>query len=157
MGFCLLEHARDRGSYFAVNPEYVDDIELKIELEDGTATCLLHMNVATAPFVPLAVGHKDQVRDVMMQALRLGMNKVELDILGGYENQSKTPLLLSSTGRIVLVRELTPNEIGGEGALSATASHMLFSDGKVRVIAQRPARFVQLANMDAVIPMIEGD
>ncbi|MDB2682878.1 hypothetical protein N9Z27_01330 [Alphaproteobacteria bacterium] len=154
MGFCLFESAQKRGTYFAVNPQYVDDIELKIKSDEGLAVCLLHLSVDVAPFAPLAVGQKDEIRDVVMQALQIPLGKVDLNVLTGQDHQGQMPLLLNQPGRIAIVHEMLLDDVGGTDSVASTASRMLFADGKARVIVQRPAIFVQMVNVGDEIPAI---
>jgi len=156
MGFCVFEQARNRGTYLAVNPNHVGNIELKLNMVKGMAVSLLDLGFDMAPHYPLVIGHLDEVRDTVMQGLQIGMQKVDLDILTGKAHNETVSLLLNDPGRVVAVREMQPDEVEGVDADVAVASQMYFADGTVRVIGQRPMMFAQRANIGGAVPMIDG-
>ena len=146
MGFCLFEDADMPGSYFAVNVAHVDDVA-----PQETGGCLIKLGVKTEGFAPLAVGTPEGINKTLMQAAKIGLGKVETELLTG-KNMRPMPYLLNQPDRVALVRELTAEELFTQESERSTASQVYFADGTTRIIAGRPSTFISRANAGGKIP-----
>ncbi len=158
MGFCLFEDADAQGVFFAVNSSYVEEIEG--EADTAQPTCKLDFS---APLlhegVPLSVrvcGDADAVELILRGAAKIGLNRAHLNLMNKLSTRP-IPLLLNDTDRIMLVRELLPEEFMDENASLITASRLYLSDGKHRFISERPGQFVSLTNAGGKTPILKKD
>ena len=152
MGFCLFEHAELSGFYFAVNAAHVDDV---IQKSEKPAVCLIKMDQPIDGFESLALGNQDDIRALLMNTAKIGVRKAEIQALAGVRNRHPRPILFNNTNRVVLVRELLPEDFGAQEESSfATASQLYMNNDKPRFIVERPGVFVQRANAGGQIPRL---
>lgn len=148
MGFCLFEQAKVEDLYIAVNSAHVEDILLQDKVRaDGQSVSLLQFSFPVEQHPPLVLGGPDSVRKRLKEAANIGINKVELQSIGGgKKNMKASPLLMNQSDRIVLVREMLPEEFQNENISFLTASEVFLEDGSRRMIVERPAVFVSKVN-----------
>lgn len=156
MGFCLFEHADVPGGFFAVNSAHVDDVMPQVGSR-GYSVSHIKLPVQTGDFNAYAAGDPKQVRKIIMEATKIGLQKVEADIVGSQTNFRASPLLLNNPGRVVLVRELLAEEIAERGAALLAMSEMYMEDGKLRLIAQRAGIFAYKANAGSRVPILKTE
>ena len=155
MGFCLLENADMRGLFCAINPSHVEAIESVPGSLYAFPAVHVRFALPALDFPGVFVGDEKTVKTLLMKALKLGINRVESTILGGMNHAGMTPLLINHPERVVLARELMPEDFPQEAKLVPVASHLYFSDRSVRKIAQRPGIFAMRANQGGKVPMLE--
>lgn len=157
MGFCLFEDADFDGLYLAVNCQYIDNYD-----QDGTkggrpVTRLFFtaplMRDGTAQDIRV-IGEPEDLDNVLKQATKIGLSKANLNILNRFSDKPM-PLLINNPGRIMVVRELMPEEFMGKNASILTASILYFEDGKNRFISERPGRFCVLTNQGSHVPVLK--
>lgn len=153
MGFCLFEHAYTPGIYFAVNPAHVIEIE---EVQDESAPlCRLVFEHRLEAFDPVVSAACQAVQSLLMQASKIGVNKADFHVLGGRDTLRPAPLLFQNAPNVLLVRELLDHEFpNGDGSF-VTASTLLMTDGKTRLIVERPGVFVRGVNAGGQVFMLD--
>lgn len=154
MGFCLLEHAYTSGFYMAVNPAYVEEIKPLPLDERGRPLSLLKFPVSTDNFSPAVIGEKDDVQSLLIKGAKIGLGKLEIHIVAGQANIKPVSMLMNKADRIVLVRELLPEEFIGQVNNCPTLSEMYFEDGSVKRITERPGIFALRVNRDGQVPRL---
>ena len=148
MVFCLFREADTPDFYFAVNASHVNDVEVRGHVLPPL--CLINLPISTGDYLPLTPESYDDVNKALRQAAKIGLNKVEAQVLTG-TNARPVPLLLNNPDRIVFIRQLRPEEFKTNNEC-ASASQMFFKDGTSRLIAGRPGTFAFLANADGKVP-----
>ena len=146
MGVCLVEHALTRGISVAVNPAYVEDVVSQNGLKAKKAVCLLDIGVDLKGFRPFVMGAQESVLDLLRQAAQVGVQQISLRSIGGENKLRPSNFLMNRSDRIVLVREMFPDEFTGDPDSFTTASEMFLEDGSTRMIVERPGIFVGKAN-----------
>src|SRR5688572_18428500 len=110
MGFCLFREAGSDTAYFAVNVAYVEDI--LPQDDQGEPACLIKLPFRLETFTPVAAGALEPIQKHLIKASKIGLNKVEAELLTGQKSLKQTPLLINNPNRIALVRELNDTELG---------------------------------------------
>jgi hypothetical protein len=155
MGFCLFKDASGGELFFAVNSSHVEEVLPQRDSAEGHPVCLLKFSVMPKKFRPLVIGTRLDVQDFLMKSAKIGVRKIECQTFMGDKKLRPAPLLLNKTDRIVLVRELMPEEFARSGIASATASEIMLEDGSLKIIAERPGVFAARANADRKVPILE--
>lgn len=155
MGFCLFKEASDRGLFFAVNSSHVEEVLPQRDSATGDPVCLLKFTLMPKKFRPLVLGTRRDVQDFLMKSAKIGVRKIECQTFFGDKKLRPAPLLLNKTDRIMIVREMMPEEFSRSGIASATASEIMLEDGSLKIIAERPGVFASRANADRKVPILE--
>lgn len=158
MGFCLFEDIDFPGSFLALNSKHVQDVTP--DASSGTARPVCHIDF-TAPLYQGGVeikvriaGEPDAIWALLHQASKIGLGKAKLHLMNKLSSRP-IPLLINQPDRIMLVRELQPEEFMDVGASLVTASRLFFEDGKNRFISERPGTFVSLTNAGRKTPILK--
>jgi hypothetical protein len=154
MGFCLFREAGTGSAYFAVNVSHVQD--LTPEDGHGHPACLIALPTAIENYRPVASGALEQIQKHLMQASKIGLNKVEVELLTGQKSLRSTPLLINNPDRIMLIRELSIDEVTAYETEAPVISQIFFVDGTQRLMAARPGIFAARANAGAKVPLLEA-
>lgn len=154
MGFCLLECAEMRGLYIAVNPAHVDAIVEAAPGDFPFPVSLIRFVIEIPDFKPLVIGDEKAIKKLLMQALKLGTKRVESVILGGMGRGAAAPMLINHPDRIVMIREMLPEEFIDEAKSVPVASALYFTDKSIRKVAQRPGTFAKSANQNGKVPVL---
>lgn len=157
MGFCLFEDADFTGSFLAVNSTHVKRVEVdagneKISLLSFTAPVFMEGREMAIR----VIGTVDDVVALLNQAAKIGLNKARLHLMNKLTARP-IPLLLNEPDRIMLVRELQPEEFMDMDGSLITASRLYFLDGKHRFISERPGVFVGMSNARGQTPLLRGN
>lgn len=155
MGFCLFKEASGGELFFAVNSSHVEEVLPQRDSPSGEPVCLLKFTLMPKKFRPLVIGTRIDVQDFLMKSAKIGVQKIECQTFVGEKKLRPAPLLLNKTDRIIIVREMMPEEFIRSGIASATASEIMFEDGVIKVIAERPGVFASRANADRKVPILE--
>ena len=109
-------------------------------------------------FKPVALGGEDEINVLILEATKIGMGKVEVNTVTGQRNRKPMPLLLNDPNRVVLVREMPPEEFSIPGQSEeesfVTASQAFMSDGSARIIVERPGIFAMKVNEGGNVPVL---
>jgi hypothetical protein len=151
MGFCLFRHANGK-MYFAVNGAHVVDV-LPQNTNEGEETCLLKLSAPLKNFEPLVAGTKADIFSLLRGSAKIGLQKVDIRIIGGRKHLHAAPMLFNQPDRIVFIREMDPSEFAG--ADFVTASELVMDDGTLRMMVERPGVFVKKANAGGKVPMLD--
>lgn len=158
MGFCLFKEAANRELFFAVNSSHVEEVLPQRDSPEGQPVCLLKFSISPKKFRPLVIGTRLDVQNFLMQSAKIGVRKIECQtFMGDSKKLRPAPLLLNKTDRIVIVREMMPEEFARSGIASATASEIMLEDGSLKIIAERPGVFAARANADRKVPILDPD
>jgi len=159
MGFCLFEDADFPGSFVALNSNYIEDIE-EAPNAQGALVCRVRFTV------PLAhdgvdinlriIGQVEEIWALLKQASKIGLGKAKLHLMNKLSARP-IPLLINQPDRIMMVRELQPEEFMNEDSSLITASRLFFQDGKNRYISERPGTFVSLTNAGRKTPILKAE
>lgn len=153
MGFCLFQHIKNRNIYFAVNPAYVAAVTALDNDAAGRSVCRIEMNHPAAGFDPVAVGEKAAIEAVLKEAAKIGFNKTNIKILAGSRKRAQS-YLMSNTHHVVLVRELSADEIGQSEDMIVTASEFYVDGEAPRQMVERPGVFAMRVNADGKVPRL---
>jgi hypothetical protein len=155
MGFCLFKEAANRELFFAVNSSHVEEVLPQRDSPEGQPVCLLKFSISPKKFRPLVIGTRRDVQDFLMKSAKIGVRKIECQTFVGDKKLRAAPLLLNKTDRIIIVREMMPEEFMRSGIASATASEIMLEDGSLKIIAERPGVFAARANADRKVPILD--
>lgn len=159
MGFCLFEDVDFPGSFLALNSKHVQDIT-PVKSAAERPVCAVQF---TAPLyqgsaeVQLYIaGEPEAIWALLRQASKIGLGKARLHLMNKLSARP-IPLLINQPDRIMLVRELPPEEFMSEDFSLLTASRLFFEDGKNRFISERPGTFVSLTNAGRETPILKEE
>lgn len=99
-------------------------------------------------------GEPDAIWQVVSQGAKIGLGKAHLHLMNKLSARP-IPLLINQPDRIMLVRELQPEEFMDAESSLITASRLFFVDGKHRFISERPGTFVSLTNEGRKTPILK--
>lgn len=150
MGFCLFRQA-ESGAYFAVNSAQVFDMTAQ-----GDDSCLLQFSFIPKDFDPLVSGSLDEVQKLLLEGSKIGVNKAEVTGLSGRDTLKEAPVIMHNVLRIVMVRELKPEEFKvGRNLPFLTASRVYLEDGSEKLIVQRPGVLAAMVNAGGRVPRLD--
>ncbi len=152
MGFCLFREAGSETAYFAVNVAHVQDIQPQ-EGYDMPA-CLIELPFKIDNFTVVAAGALESIQKQLVQASKIGLNKVEADLLTGSKELRQTPLLINNPDRIALVYEMPAEQLASYETDAPAVSNLVFMDGTTRILASRPGVFAAKANAGGKVPIL---
>ena len=151
MGFCLLEQASAGNIFFAVNPSYVSAVDARGQ-KDERPICSIKFNQDIERFDATAFGEKTEIEALLQQALKIGFQQADLNILSGTRHVRPQPFLMSHAQRVVIAHEIHPAELGQTDGSFVTASKLCLEGEKPRFIVERPGVFAARANAGGVVP-----
>lgn len=152
MGFCLFREFGPDQIYFAVNVAHVESFAQADQR--GVPGCLLKLPFKTRSFTPMVAGSADEVKKILYEASKIGINRYTAEILTGRGKDKPMPLVMNNTTKIALVRELKLDELSSFNENCPTISQLYFDDGMDRMIAGRPGTFVAKVNAGGKVPML---
>jgi hypothetical protein len=153
MGFCLFREAGNDTAWFAINVAHVQDIVPQDGY--GAPACLIELPFKSDNFMPVAAGALEAIQKNLVQASKIGLNKVEAELLTGQKTLKITPLLINNPNRIALVRELNEKELAAYETDVPVISSLVFMDGITRLLAARPGVFATKANANGKVPILK--
>lgn len=157
MGFCLFEEAGFPGTFLAANGNYIIDVT-QIKRFDEGGVCALQFKAPLFQGSDMTTmdvfGLVDDIWALLNDCAKIGLNKSHLNLMHKLSARPM-PLLVNEPDRIMLVRELQPEEFMGEDSSLLTASRLFFVDGKHRFISERPGTFVSLTNAGRKTPILK--
>ena len=151
MGFCLFREAGTDNTYFAVNVAHVDDLQPQETPEFG---CVIKFPFNVENFTPMAAGALELIQKLLMDASKIGLGKIDAQILTGSKVLRQTPLLINNPNRIALIRELRDEELANYETDAAAVSQLVFMDGTTRLLASRPGVFAAKVNANGKVPIL---
>ncbi|MFP4314411.1 MAG: hypothetical protein ACLFR0_08810 [Alphaproteobacteria bacterium] len=157
MGFCLFEDAQSAGLFLAVNCAHVKEYS-EVGEKDGRPVSKLEFTASLKrdgeDQTIEIIGTSDEIADLLDEGAKIGLQKVHLN-LHNKLSQRPVPLLINRPSRIMVVRELMPEEFMSENNSILTASILFYEDGNTRFISERPGRFVKLTNQGGQTPILQ--
>ena len=154
MGFCLFEDADFPGSFLAINSNHVQDAVSEGDGAGSTVQFTAPIYQAGVEIKLNIIGAPDAIWQVLSQGAKIGLGKAKLHLMNKLSARP-IPLLINQPDRIMLVRELQPEEFMDADSSLITASRLFFVDGKNRYISERPGTFVSLTNAGRKTPILK--
>ena len=159
MGFCLFEDADFRGSFVALNSNHIEDMEEAPNAE-GMPACRVRFTMPLthdgADIILRVIGQADEIWALLNEASKIGLGKAKLHLMNKLSARP-IPLLINQPDRIMMVKELQPEEFMNDDSSLITASRLFYQDGKNRYISERPGTFVSLTNADRKTPILKAE
>lgn len=154
MGFCMLENPDRSCGWVAVNPAYVESVQAdQHDGYDGAVTRLNFVSgVNTQDISCLVKGSPQDIENIFKKAARIGMGKALVQLLGSRNAKMPTPIQMGHTNRIVLIRELLPEEFPPSRAEIVTCSLIIFEDNTRRCVMSRPGMIARKVNAQGKVP-----
>lgn len=152
MGFCLFREAGSDNTYFAVNVAHVEDLQPQETPEFG---CVIKFPFSIENYTPMAAGALEVVQKTLMDASKIGLGKIDAEILAGTKVLRHTPLLINNPNRIALIRELKDEELALYETDAPVVSQLVFMDGTTRLLASRPGVFATKVNANGKVPLLK--
>jgi hypothetical protein len=143
------------GLYFAVNVRHVQDVVPHKVASLNHPVSLIHFGFTNEKFTPLAFGKPDEIHALLKQATKIGLGKVEVQVLTGQKGRAVNSMILNHPERIAMMREMEPEEIAACEVPCTTASYAFFGDGTERIIIGRPGTFAYKVNAENKVPVWE--
>lgn len=155
MGFCLFENAEVKGYFIAINSSHVEDVTDAGFTTEKIPFCLFKFSLKSLDVRPRVLGSAAECMDLLKQGAKIGVDKVNARAFVGTRAMLHSPLLFNRTDRVVMVREMPPEEFGGRGIKTVTASEVLSVDTSKSIIVERPGTFAARANAQGVVPFLD--
>ena len=154
MGFCLLENPDMPNGWYAINPTHVVDVEEVLSETHRGPVCKLVFpkSIDVAGFDYLVKGTLQDIENTFFEASKIGSGTVSITILGGRDSKRTMSMQMGNTNRIVLIRELLPEEFIDEDGNILTCSLMVFEDNTTRFVIERPGVLARNINAGNRVP-----
>lgn len=150
MGFCLFENYDGSGAFVAVNASQVESFN---ECSDDTPMTILSLYGGKVLNVR---GLQDEVKRVLRDASKVGLNTLNLHLLGGLHAMLPTPTIFRKAQNVLYVEEVAPQDIPSLRVPDiTTASRIYMDDGSSRMVMERPGVFARLANAKGKVPILD--
>lgn len=156
MGFCLFEDAEYKEHYLAVNSDFIDGFHKFGSANNSIISRITFKKPVTKDGRPCdfyVFGMPDKLNELVRLGAKVGVQKSKLGLLNKLSSKPM-PLLISNPQRIMVARELQPEEFMGDKASISTATQLYYEDGTTRYISERPGQFARLTNQGGLIPMM---
>lgn len=145
MGFCLFKEHENDGLFVAINPAYA-----QTEAHKG----FTRLQFSADLYVDIDEDEKN-VQSTLAQATKIGVQKLEVEIMAQRDNYKTTSLLLHQAQHIMMVREIPPETLPEDRpAAIMTMSAITHDNGRTQYIVERPGIFAMRANADGIVPGI---
>ncbi len=150
MGFCLLENNDGSGAFVAVNAGQIEQFS---PCKDGHPYTDIVFYGGKAMRVK---GLYEDVKVLLRDASKIGLNAAALHVLGSANNMWPMPLQFRGAQAVLYVREVAPEKLPPERPAEVmTASKMYLETGDNKLIVERPGIFASRVNEKGKVPILD--